>query len=479
MRIDIVRRALKAAVPVTSGAAIGLASAATAAIAQTRRPDPIERPEPTARPGLSNSEQDLGRARRRLEDAKAMARKAKTKRERDDWELRASEVEQNVKRLERERGSGVAQPAPQAPAPVQQTPTQPQPVKAKSGYDTRREALVAEQEQMRRALAEETARGGFGPKSKMVSDRLKEISGELEKIDAQEVKNSPVRNAIAIALPVAAGVIGAVAGARMGKSAAKVAADHAKTAIKQVETLGRMASELVKGKKVIAGTPAGDKAKAIINEAYALGGVKSAFPSPAYQAPPAAKSVFQKMGAPSGAQYVVPGISVAQGGVALYASTKVEDENLRTALRTEGALAIAGGIFAGKALVSSRAFAPRPRSSAVAAIETARTRIIREQAAGAGQVGRNAIAAQAARSTNQITAAMGAAARFRNKTAASVDRSKIPAIAAEGAVRVARVRADMSPARALADGRTPGSTFQRTYTRGPKAGLTEIVKKPR
>lgn len=276
------------------------------------------------------------------------------------------------------------------PPPAQTAPVAPPaPV---SKYDERRAALDREAETLRQAIETETkGKGGYGDRAQKANARLKELQAERAKVDAEERNNDPLRIGFQIGLPAGALLAGGFAGNWFGsKAVAGAEAAGAKMA-GQVEKLGKKADELLKvsPKGVIAGTTAGDKAKAVVNEAYKLGGAKSGFASPGYPSPPAPGALFDKpMGLPGKVNYIIPAANMAIGGAEIGASFMTDDPTTRMVLRSAGAAEFAMGFFQYKALAS--AVGVKPASNAVASIEGLRNRITRETAtrmpAGVAQV---------------------------------------------------------------------------------------------
>ncbi len=262
------------------------------------------------------------------------------------------------------------------------------------------------------------------------------VASEKEKREFEAKEGSTEKTLFTLGLTAAAAVVGILIGKRMGgAAAAKIAASAAET-VKSISLLGRDAAALTKTAGRLAGTPKGDQLRGIVNEAYALGGVKTAFASPGYQAAPKAKELFGKLGKPDAGAFALPALNVAQGGGALIASTQVEDKSIQTALRIEGTAAIAAGVFGSKALLAARAASPRPSSRAIASIEAGRNRLIRE---GATPAARSPLA-----------------------------KASAPASQAAAPARRPRV---------AANDQAPVKSFQRTYKSGPKAGMTEVVQR--
>jgi chemotaxis protein histidine kinase CheA len=251
------------------------------------------------------------------------------------------------------------------------------------------------------------------------------IAAEKEKREFEAREGNTQKTLFNLGLAVAAGIAGVLVGNRFGGAAVKKIVAAAGETMKSVKTLGAEASKITATKGVLTGTAQGDKLRGVVNEAYALGGVKTAFASPGYKAPPKAKELFGNLGKPDAAAFALPALSAGQGAGALIASTQVEDKSVSTALRVEGTIALVAGLTMVKPLLAARATSLRPSSKAIAAIEAGRNRLVRE--------------------------AKGPAPRMPTRApAAKRSRKAAPA---------------------------SGGTYTRTYRSGPKAGITETVTK--
>jgi len=338
------------------------------------------------------------------------------------------------------------------PPPAQTAPVAPPapaaPGKPMSKYDERRAALDREAETLRQAIETETkGKGGYGDRAQKANARLKELQAERAKVDAEERNNDPLRIGFQIGLPAGALLAGGFAGNWFGsKAVAGAEAAGAKMA-GQVEKLGKKAGELLKvsPKGVIAGTTAGDKAKAVVNEAYKLGGAKSAFASPGYPSPPAPGALFDKpMGLPGRVNYIIPAANMAIGGAEIGASFMTDDPTTRMVLRSAGAGEFAMGFFQYKALAS--AVGVNPASNAVASIEGLRNRITRETATGMP-----AGVAQVKAGRNLSLAKVGAGRDVSVAGARAGGAVSSEKIRAGGRVATTRMRANQGVVRAGAD----------------------------
>lgn len=392
-----------------------------------RRPDPIPRPAPIPRPGSSAPiVVSGGKPRKASAPAPAAKPAAKPGAVVRTGPIPAGDLEAN-RQIQRElQAAGY--------------PLGPHGIDGKVGPDTR--AAYEKMMEGRRA-GEMAATAAATEKAKADAARAQADAAraqtEAAKVEASKPTWQKTLMEIgAVAVPAA---VAFLVGSRLGRGMGLKAAEAAKAAIKSVNALGRDAAAINKGRAVLAGTAKGDKLKAIVNEAYSIGGVKAAFASPGYKAPSVAKTVFQKLGKPPAAGDAVAGVLAVEGAVTTGASYFVDDPDAKRYLRMAGgaSLAMAGGLKG--SLAVAKAAAPRPAARAITAIESARNRLVREaakQALGKGQL------------------RMKAATR------------QVP-------VRAAVSAKPLPPARPRATG---GDTFTRTYRTGPKAGLTETVRKP-
>lgn len=230
-----------------------------------------------------------------------------------------------------------------------------------------------------RAAAEKAAAEARAAEAKARAIEAETRAREAESVRKAEESAAKERSSYLVpAVTAALAVVAGGAAWKLGRLIGRVAALGAKETIQSVNALGREAAKLQKIKGTLAGTPKGDEAKAIVNEAYALGGVKSAFPSAGYQAAPKAKSLFDTLGKPpKAADYVASALAV-EGAVTTGASFVVEDESAKQALRIAGSASLAGAAGLKAALAVAKAAAPRPSSRAIASIEAIRHRIVRE-----------------------------------------------------------------------------------------------------
>lgn len=384
---------------------------------------------------------------------------------------------------------------------------------------------VRELEEVRRDIALENAgKGkGAGPGRGREYDKLTSRRAELENRlkDIEKTEKNPYGEAFKTVAPIASSVGGFYAGKNLFSGTKELAEGAAKVG-KEVGKLGKEAAAILGSRKnsVIVGTPVGDKAKALINEAYARGGAKPAFPSPGYPASKeTAEQVFGRTGRATAQSYITPGYNM------LLAAGAVAASMTDTLAPTEGAkqgerigAGVEAGIAVGQWAALSKAPAIRPAAAAISAIDGLRHRVTRETAAGAAKVGAAKIGAV-------ISQARGSAAVARNRTAVRVSGS---AVGRDGAALSAvKASAELGERRALANANvqvarnigkrrtiesgqdvtaarkgmplsrpdtpkanrllandnrriqpTPGRYFTRSYHRGPKAGTVEQVRKP-
>lgn len=324
------------------------------------------------------------------------------------------------------------------------------------------EAQARAVEAQARAAAEKAAAEARAIEAKAKADaEMAKVEAEKQRQAAEakrladEAAAKERSSYLAPALTAALAVVAGAASWKLGRLIGRVAAAGAKDTIKSVNALGREAAKLNKS-AVLAGTPKGDQAKAIVNEAYALGGVKSAFQSPGYQAPPKAHALFDSLGKPPKTADYVAGALAIEGAVTTGASLVVEDPAAKQALRIAGSASLAGAAGLKAALTVAKAAAPRPSSRAIASIETIRHRLVRESDEVVKPLSKSA---------------GGKASKVAYlRPGGSAPQGTPPATPAGGGARRAE------PVRYRAGGTV---TYSRTYTRGPKAGLTETVTRNR
>ena len=391
-----------------------------------------------------------------------------------------------------------------------------------SKYESKR-SEIQRQIDFERAKSEAEYRKnpGEGPNQAIHRAEIKRLQGELDKNNNEERQHNPYHEAFSTVAPIAASLGGYLAGSKL-LSGAKQLAKEGEITAKEVAKLGKKANELLnsRSKGVIAGTVSGDKAKGIVNEAYALGGAKPAFASPGYPgSKETAQQVFSRTGKASGAAYGPPLFNVAAATGAIAASQT--DTLAPTPEAKQGERIIAGfeaGVAIGQWASLAKAPGIRPAAAAISAIEGLRARVARETAAGAGKVGKAVVG-------SAVTRARGAGAIARNQVTARVagsavgrDNAVLQAAKAGGELgeRRALVRANVQVARNIGSRRmiesgqdvtaarkgmplsrpdsgtvnrllandnrriqpTPGRYFTRKYSKGPKAGTVEQVRKP-
>ena len=169
-------------------------------------------------------------------------------------------------------------------------------------------------------------------------------------------------------------------GTKFGGKQAQQNAAAAKLTSDQVDRLGAAADKLNRGNSRIVGTSAGDKARAIVSEAYALGKSNAGNNSPGYAGKAPSKTIFATIGRPAPIQFATPLLAGAQGVSALYLSQQIKDPLQSNLVRAEGILAITAAVAQSKVLLGSGTTTPRPSSTSIASIEALRERIGRETA---------------------------------------------------------------------------------------------------
>lgn len=313
-----------------------------------------------------------------------------------------------------------------------------------SPYAQRRRQMSEELESVRKQVNNEisgkNASGvaGAGKNYDKLVERQKDLETKVKDLDKEERENNPFRQGFNLFAPVGAAVGGYMVGGSLGHAAIDAAKKTGHQVAVQVGKLGKTAAELTRAapSSVIAGTVKGDRAKALVNEAYARGGAQQAFASPGYPSPPKAETLFANTGKPTTGHYILPGLNVALGGAEVAASFKVDDPNARAILRNGGSFEMAMGLGTWKALAGAPGV--RPAAMAISAIEGLRQRIVRETAT------RAPAGVAIAKGAGNLAMARGEAAVAGNvavgKVAASELRAKVPAIQAGASVGVAKAR---------------------------------------
>jgi len=415
-----------------------------------------------------------------------------------------SKTMQAAYKFESTSGDKPASSAPQsAPAAIPPPPTWWDNVK-----DTFKESpeITAERARLQRQ-AEETRRrmnaefdGTSGSKSKGAGpnyDKLKreadEADQKLKDFNKESRETNPFRQGFETFAPIAASLGGIFIGSG-ALSGAKKIAGRAEDVGREVGKLGAQAGKVLKSRpnSLIVGTPAGDRGKAIVNEAYAHGGARPAFPSPGYPgANMPASQVFARTGTPRVGDYLVPTMNLTLGSAALVTSLYDPNENRRMAERIAGGFEV--GLAAGQFKSLATMAAIRPAASAVSAIEGLRTRLAREMATGAPA------GVAASRGAANLALARGQARMAQigveGQVAGARMRAKLPAINAGAQVGVAKERGAGEVAKAVktraryGQGAVYKNTWQdklgRTYhrkdfsVRKPAAGANDNTRSSR
>lgn len=318
-----------------------------------------------------------------IEDAKKQAaNKGLSQPTRDWWKTR--ELALTTERANYKPG-GAAQPPPKERSITDDIKDF---FKPDPAITARRQQVEKELETVRRQVDDElkgrntSGQKGAGKNYDKLVARQKDLEGQLKEAATAEREANPLRTAFQTAAPIGAALGGYFAGGKWFSGAGQLKEQAAANA-KQVGSLGKQAGQILKSRPngVIAGTPAGDKAKAIVNEAYARGGAQPAFASPGYPATgKTAEQVFAGAGRASKYDYIPPAFNAASAGIAGAVSVYDPNENRRAGER------IVAGFEAGMAIGQWRALASapvlRPAASAVASIEALRNRVVRETATG-------------------------------------------------------------------------------------------------
>lgn len=337
--------------------------------------------------------------RKAAENERRAMTRAKDQKTRDYHERRAIQMERRFKEVTGEHiGPTVPGPAP-SPAVPPAPPAAPQGsvwqdlkgmFKSNPEFDQRRSQIMRELDSVRTAVANEisgknaSGQKGAGRNYDKLVARQRELEGSLKELAKEERDSNPLKQGFVLGAQVGAVLGGYALGSGWMAGTSKLK-DAAATSGAAVEKLGRAAEKVLKLRpnSIIAGTPSGDRAKAIVNEAYAIGGAKPAFPSPGYPgSSKTAQQIFSKAGRARPADYVPAGLNLAMGTAAIGASfIPGQPESLRQTERIVGAFELALGVGQIKAL--STAPVLRPAAGAVSAIEALRNRVVREAATGA------------------------------------------------------------------------------------------------
>lgn len=299
--------------------------------------------------------------------------------------------------------------------------------------------------------------GGFGRNARDITAEISKQQDRLASVTEREQKWRKEQDVVTPVLTGAALLGASVTGLAFGASRSgidKVADAAAKTA-KEVNKLSKEAAKIANKRGVLAGTPAGDSARGIVNEVYARGGAKPAFASPGYPVSNGpAQTLFSRTAASTKAAYVLPGLYAVESGIAFGASMIPDQPQIvRNVERVAGAFFTGAVVGSLKTVGLSRL--PMPSQSGLATIEGLRNRVARETAQGAEK----ALTKAQVRAAN-VTAS-GRAKVASNKAQADVAASAIGrdrmlgAAAAESAqlgVTRARKAATVGVARATAKG---------------------------
>ena len=256
---------------------------------------------------------------------------------------------------------------------------------------------------------------------------------------------------------------GIAAGAAMAAIAAVVARRAGAPVAAQLNKLGNQAQRLMKQSPAMATTRVlGDELRGTVEAATKLAG-----PIP-----------FADVGrVPKIATNFAYGEMVVGAG-SLGASFVVEDQDVATALRVAGATSLGMGVGQKLGYTVASMSSNGLTARALSGLQSASVRIAREQASGARAViaGRDAVARAKSATAGRLAALEG---RLVEGNALALARRSERAAAR---VVAARRQPDHSPkAKSVAAARPARgpATYTRTYTKGPKAGMSETVKNTR
>lgn len=232
----------------------------------------------------------------------------------------------------------------------------------------RQESLSAEIDRLRSQAAVDSKRTGavVGPNQKYYDARIAEKQAELKTAIADEKKDNVFRTAFETAMPIGAGLGGLLLGGRIS-GADKIAKEGTKAA-KQIGKLANEASKLTSRGGVIAGTVAGDRAKAAVEQV--------------------GKMMASGVGRPSLGDWALPAINAAigVGGIA-YSQYWETNEAYKRAERIVGGMEI--GLALGQTKALAKLYRPMLSLRAASQLAAAEKRIAREVATGAaGKISR-------------------------------------------------------------------------------------------
>ncbi len=366
--------------------------------------------------------------------------------------------------------------------------------------DIRTEIKRLQAQQDREESRSKTPGRGQGEQFNKLRDQIDAKQGELKSLHKEERESNAFAQGFSTFAPIGATLGGLALGSKI--SGAETVAKQGRQAVAEIAKLASKADKLTSKSGLLAGTVSGDRARATVE---------------------AGRQAVGNLGRVSPSSYAWPAFNIAAGTGELYASGyhKALMGTDHDVTPTQQAIRIGGGFELGLGLgqlkaVSAAASAIRASSTALAKLGSAENRIARESAAGAGKASRAKVA-------GHVATARGAESVSRNKAATQVagsavtrDRARVPAVNAGSQLGMTRAKArgDVEVARSVASRRgvearqdvtaarqgrtlsrpdgervarkagkdaryqpTRGRYYQRTYTSGPKQGITETVRK--
>jgi len=395
--------------------ALGAVSKAYAATTDTKK-----RPKATEAAPPSDEPVEVTRARQRVKDAQAMARRAPTQKEKDEWKRRAEAEQARYEQL----ATPAAPVAATTPA-VEQAKPQEKSLREKvfgeakeNSFDKQRkelnEAIRLNEQMLQKEFGGTAGSGkkGVGPEVRKLQERSDALRAQMRELDkAEREAPSGFKTGVTLGLSVGALLGGGFAGHMLGKGTLAAAEATAARTTAGVEKLAEKAASLVNASKnsVIAGTIEGDKAAALVKTAE--------------------KSLARK-GLTAVGAYAIPAFNVAHGAALTAYSFIRPDDQFATAARTEGMAALAMGAVGGKYAVMARQVAPVLSPHGAAKLQSAANRLRREVTkgpAGVAKAGaRQAVGVAGNRASQRIaeTGARSGVAKAEGVAAVGVAKAK-------------------------------------------------------
>lgn len=276
--------------------------------------------------------------------------------------------------------------------------------------DIAKRPKIGDVQRSRQRYVAETEGGSYevpkiGPDGKPVRDAKGEQVYDVVKVSVedsklgqlrkQEQESNVFRQGFQTFAPIGAALGGLAAGGAVS-GADKVAKNSAKAA-REVAQIAAQADKLTRRGGVIAGTVAGDRARAIVETG---------------------KAAVAGMGKAHWSSYAWPAFNITAGGAELYYGyTHGRDTTIGQTARVAGGFELGLGLGQLKAITAA-AGAVQASKKALSQLSAAENRIARETAHGASRVSRAGVGAAVAR-------AKGAEAVTKNVTSARVSRSQM------------------------------------------------------